>query len=59
MEDTIYREKTGGRAEPIQKIEYRMVKLDDGRAVPLLMARAIKGDPVWIGVRDGNVYRQE
>lgn len=59
VENTTYRELDGGRAEAVKKIEYRQVKLDDGREVPLLMARSVKGDAAWIGVRDGKIYRQK
>ncbi|MBI2837536.1 MAG: hypothetical protein HYX75_04440 [Acidobacteria bacterium] len=59
VESTTYREIEGGRAEAVRKLEYRQVKLDGGREVPMLMALSLKGDGTWIGVRDGTVHRQK
>jgi hypothetical protein len=53
-----YRQTEGGKPEPVEKLEYRRVKCEDGKDHLLMMAQAVKGSVPWIGVRDGTVYRE-
>ena len=54
-----YRENQPGQAIPVRVLEYRKVKLHDGRETFLLMSRPAKGAGTWAGVHEGKVYREK
>jgi hypothetical protein len=53
-----YRELEGGKAQPVEQLEFRRAKGDDGKEHLLLMARPVKGEGPWTGVRNGKIFHQ-
>ncbi|HTQ30388.1 MAG TPA: hypothetical protein VMI53_04190 [Opitutaceae bacterium] len=58
VDDVTYRQSEGGKAEPVYKLEYRLVQCEDGKDHLLLMEWPVPGNGPWFGVRDGTVYQR-